>query len=99
VTDETSGGRIEHEVYTAEGILLQINELNSADGMDRSEKDNFAQVVVLLTCTSSFSLPMGACYEYSTFSLHSNSMSKKLYYSCLSFQSDVNLQLKPISFS
>jgi hypothetical protein len=39
------------------------------------------------------------CYEYSAFSLHSNSMSKKLYYSCLSFQSDVNLQLKPISFS
>ena len=39
------------------------------------------------------------CYEYSAFSLRSNSMSKKLYYSCLSFQSDVNLQLKPISFS
>jgi hypothetical protein len=59
-TNESSRGRIEHQVYTVEGILLEIDELKcAADGVGRSEKDNFAQVMVSLTCASSFSPPTG----------------------------------------
>jgi hypothetical protein len=46
-TGETSRGRIEHEIYTIEGVLLEIEELKYADSVGRNMKDNFAQVVVL----------------------------------------------------
>jgi hypothetical protein len=48
-TRETSGGGVEYEVYTIEGILLLVFELKLAF---RNEKDHVAQVLLELTCES-----------------------------------------------
>lgn len=49
-TMETTGGSVEHQTYMTEGILIHVTELKYEPG--RTKKDNFAQVMMELTCTS-----------------------------------------------
>jgi hypothetical protein len=58
-TEYSTGGSVEHQLFTAEGILLNISELKIEHEGGRTKKDNFAQVMVELACTRSFSLPTG----------------------------------------
>jgi hypothetical protein len=48
-TSETSRVKVEHEVYTLQGIILLVMELNLAF---KDEKDHFVQDVVEISHTS-----------------------------------------------
>jgi hypothetical protein len=52
VTNESSGGHVEHEVHMLQGILLLTEGLKLEN---RSRKDNFAQVMASMVCTLSIS--------------------------------------------
>ena len=46
-TSQTSRGKIEHEVYTLQGIILLVVELKLAF---KDEMDHFAQLLLELVC-------------------------------------------------
>ena len=54
-TAQTSGGKVEHEVSMAEGILLHVTELKL---YLKNERDHLAQVFLQLDCKCSFSTSM-----------------------------------------
>jgi hypothetical protein len=48
-TPETSGGKVEHEVYMVEGIILLVFELKLEF---KNERDHVSQVLLELVCES-----------------------------------------------